>query len=55
MKYLINKINEQTTILSESEDGVHMFLLEGSEKALLVDTGTGAGNIKKCVRSLTDR
>ena len=55
MKYLINKINEQTTILSESEDGVHMFLLEGSEKALLVDTGTGAGNIKKCVRSLTDK
>ena len=55
MKYRIHRINEQTAILSESKDGVHIFLLEGSEKALLVDTGTGAGNIKECARSLTDK
>lgn len=55
MKYIIYKINERTTMISESKDGVHMFLLEGSECALLIDTGTGAGNIRKCVRFLTDK
>lgn len=55
MKYRIRTIHEHTRMISESADGVHMFLLEGTEKALLVDTGTGAGNIEKCVRSLTDK
>lgn len=55
MKHLIQKINEYTTMISESKDGVHMFLLEGTERALLIDTGTGAGNIRKCVETLTDK
>ncbi len=31
-----------------------MYLVKGSEKALLIDTGCGAGNIGEFVRSLTD-
>lgn len=55
MKYLIRKINEQMTMISESEDGVHMFLLEGRDRTLLIDTGTGGENIRKCVRKLTNK
>jgi len=32
-----------------------MYLLEGSEKALLVDTGVGVGSLKEAVASLTDK
>lgn len=32
-----------------------MYLLEGSERALLVDTGVGVGDLKRLVDSLTDK
>ncbi len=34
---------------------VYMFLIEGSKKALLIDTGWGLGNLKDYVRCLTAR
>ena len=38
------------------EDGhVRMFLLEGSEKALLLDTGFGTGDLCRLISSLTKK
>jgi len=34
--------------------GEHCYLVEGAERALLIDTLTGAGNLKAFVRELTD-
>ena len=31
--------------------GENSFLLEGEDRALLIDTGMGIGNLKACVRS----
>lgn len=36
-------------------DGVSMFLVVGSERALLIDTGVGIGDLKTFVGSLTDK
>lgn len=36
-------------------DGVSMFLVVGSERALLVDTGDGIGDIKSFVSTITDK
>ena len=36
------------------ENGVRSFLVPGSEKALLIDTGFGTGDLKAVCRSLTD-
>src|SRR5215203_318122 len=35
-------------------DDVRSYLIAGSEKAILVDTGTGVGDIRKIVEQLTD-
>ncbi len=35
--------------------GVYMFLIEGSERALLIDTGYGAWDLEGTVRKLTDK
>ena len=32
-----------------------MYLVEGKEKAALLDTGTGIGSLKACVQKLTDK
>jgi glyoxylase-like metal-dependent hydrolase (beta-lactamase superfamily II) len=32
-----------------------MYLVEGDERAVLLDTGSGAGSLKACVESLTDK
>ena len=32
-----------------------MYLLEGDEKALLIDTGYGAGNLREYVEKLTSK
>ncbi|MDR3364700.1 MAG: MBL fold metallo-hydrolase [Clostridiales Family XIII bacterium] len=39
----------------EEEGFVRFFLFEGTERALLVDTGAGAGDVKALVDSLTGR
>lgn len=55
MKYQIEQVNAQTTIITEGKNGIHMFLLEGDQSALLVDTGTGEGDLEACIRKLTDK
>lgn len=35
--------------------GVEMYLIEGNEKAILLDTGIGIGNVKEVVESITDK
>ena len=38
------------------ENGIaNCYLVIGSEKALLIDAGIGAGNLKKCVEQVTDK
>ena len=32
-----------------------MYLVEGTEKAALIDTGSGIGSLKACVEQLTDK
>ena len=36
-------------------DSEYMYLLEGDEKALLIDTGYGAGNLREYVEKLTSK
>lgn len=51
--YTINKIDEATYCLKEHA-GTYSYLLLGSKKAMLIDTGCGCGNLLKTVRSITD-
>ena len=37
------------------EDFVRFFLIEGSDKAMLIDTGIGSGNLPELIKSLTDK
>ncbi len=53
-KYLTAEYREKTWVICESflDD---MFLLEGEDAALLIDTGTGIGDLKGYVETLTDK
>lgn len=51
--YLSWKFNDDTHIISFMNGSQFMYLLEGSEKALLIDTGWGAGNLRAFVEKLT--
>lgn len=52
--YVAEKIAENTYKIDES--GVaNCYLLIGDEKALLIDTGCGAGNLKEAVEKLTNK
>ncbi len=53
MWYQAEKISERVSGILDVT-GVRCFLLEGTDSALLVDTGTGAGNLKSFVDTLTD-
>lgn len=53
MKYRIENIDETTFSITEKIGGVHSYLLLGTTHALLVDTGNGAGNLKRIVRKIT--
>lgn len=55
--FTIDKINESTFIISEYRhpEETHCYLLCGSEKALLIDTGLGICNIYDEVTKLTDK
>ncbi len=48
------KITESTIQISDIT-GAYSYLVEGSEKAVLIDTGAGAGNLKSYVEALTDK
>lgn len=51
--YEITKLTDAHYRLEE--DGVYMDLLIGADKALLIDTGLGFGDLPKAVRSITDK
>lgn len=48
------KITESTIQISDVT-GAYSYLVEGNEKAVLIDTGTGVGNLKSYVDTLTDK
>lgn len=54
LKHFVTEIAPKTWCLSEF-NLVNTFLVEGEERAALIDTGCGIGNLYKCVRELTDK
>lgn len=53
--YLSWKINENTWVINFMNGSQNMYLLEGKDKALLIDTGWGAGNLRAYVEKLTQK
>ncbi|WP_303919466.1 MBL fold metallo-hydrolase [Draconibacterium sediminis] len=55
--FTIEKIDENTSIISEYKhwEETHCYLLNGTERCLLIDTGLGVGNIWEQVQKLTDK
>lgn len=53
--YMAWRLDAQTWIIQFMNGTEYMYLLEGSEKALLLDTGYGAGNLRAFVEQLTDK
>lgn len=53
--YMSWKLDDQTWIINFMAGTENMYLLEGDEKALLIDTGYGAGNLRDYVEKLTDK
>ncbi|MDD2970875.1 MAG: MBL fold metallo-hydrolase [Lachnospiraceae bacterium] len=53
-EYEVTQIGEATYRLDEYAK-THSYLLVGSEKALLIDTGCGCGHLGKTVESITDK
>ncbi|MBE7018076.1 MAG: MBL fold metallo-hydrolase [Ruminococcaceae bacterium] len=53
--YMSWKINEDTWIINFMGGSQNMYLLEGEDRALLIDTGWGAGNLREYVEKLTDK
>lgn len=51
--YMAWKCNAETWIISFMNGTEYMYLLEGTQRALLVDTGWGAGNLRGFVEGLT--
>lgn len=53
--YVSWKIDDQTWVINFMNGSENMYLLEGEEKALLIDTGYGVGNLRAYVEKLTDK
>lgn len=55
MKYRIEKLNEQTWCIEEYDEtaSAYMYLLTGTEKALLIDTGFGTIPLREICEKLT--
>lgn len=55
--FTVEKADEQTFAISEYKhsEETHCYLLIGSDRALLIDTGLGVGNIGKVVGNITDK
>lgn len=53
--YMAWKFAKDTWCISFMNGSEYMYLLEGGEKALLLDTGYGAGNLRAFVETLTDK
>lgn len=63
MKFLANrnskewcssKLAEDTYLIHSRKSSVHLFLLKGTENALLIDTGCGGKRLREYVESLID-
>ena len=54
--FTIEKIDDNTFAISEYKhwEESHSYLLIGNDKALLIDTGLGIGNIKKQIDNITE-
>lgn len=55
--FTIDRIDEDTYAISEyrHREETHCYLLNGTERSLLIDTGLGICNISKVVSELTDK
>lgn len=53
--YMSWKLNDDTYAISFMGGSQFMYLLEGKDKALLIDTGWGAGNLRAFVEKLTPK
>ena len=53
--YMSWKLNENTWIINFMNGSQNIYLLEGNERALLIDTGWGAGNLRAHVERLTQK
>lgn len=53
--YMSWKLDDQTWVINFMNGTENMYLLEGDEKALLIDTGYGVGNLRAYVENLTDK
>lgn len=49
------KIDDDTWVINFMNGSQNIYLLEGKEKSLLIDTGWGIGNLKEYVQKLTDK
>lgn len=49
------KIGDGITRIRDAENGPRLYLIEGSEKAVLIDSGNGAGNLRAYVETLTSK
>ncbi|MBR4889092.1 MAG: MBL fold metallo-hydrolase [Clostridia bacterium] len=54
MEYNVKDLGRKTWVIDEYT-AVQMFLIEGDEKAMLIDTGAGIGDLKAQVEKLTDK
>jgi glyoxylase-like metal-dependent hydrolase (beta-lactamase superfamily II) len=54
--FTIDKIDDDTYVISEYRhwEETHCYLLNGSERSLLIDTGLGICNISEIIRKLTN-
>ena len=52
--FITSRISEHTIRITDLA-GSSCFLTEGERYALLIDTGTGLGNLAECVKGLTDK
>ena len=55
--FTIDKADKNTYIISEYRhwEETHCYLLNGSQRSLLIDTGLGIGNISEAAAKLTDK
>lgn len=53
--YMAWKVDSRTWVINFMNGTENMYLLEGAEKALLIDTGYGVGNLRAFIEKLTDK
>lgn len=49
------KVDEHTWFITTGNGSMYLYLIEGEEKALLIDTAYGFGNLRAYVETLTDK